>query len=82
MKKICILQNNHVGRISIGIQSFNDKYLNFLGRIHSAKDAIEIFYHLREKGFENISIDLIYGYPAQTLNEWIIDLRKCINLVP
>ncbi len=81
-EKICILQNNHVGRISIGIQSFNDKYLNFLGRIHSAKDAIGIFYHLREKGFKNISIDLIYGYPAQTLNEWIIDLRKCINLVP
>ncbi len=81
-EKICILQNNHVGRISIGIQSFNDKYLNFLGRIHSAKDAVEIFHHLREKGFENISIDLIYGYPVQTLNEWIIDLRKCINLVP
>jgi oxygen-independent coproporphyrinogen-3 oxidase len=81
-EKIFILQNNHVGRISIGIQSFNDKYLMLLGRIHSASEAIDIFAHLREKGFGNISIDLIYGYPAQTLNEWIIDLRKCINLAP
>ncbi len=81
-EKTNILQNNHVGRISIGIQSFNDRYLKLLGRIHSANEAIDIFADLREKGFENISIDLIYGYPAQTLNEWIIDLRKCINLSP
>ncbi|MCP4266403.1 MAG: radical SAM family heme chaperone HemW [Candidatus Brocadiaceae bacterium] len=81
-EKTNILQNNHVGRISIGIQSFNDRYLKLLGRIHSANEAIDIFADLREKGFENISIDLIYGYPAQTLNEWIVDLRKCINLVP
>ena len=81
-EKTIILQNNHVGRISIGVQSFNDKYLKLLGRIHSASEAIDSFADLREKGFENISIDLIYGYPAQTLNEWIIDLRKCINLAP
>jgi len=81
-EKSLILQNNHVGRISIGIQSFNDKYLKLLGRIHSASEAIDIFTDLREKGFGNISIDLIYGYPAQTLNEWIHDLRKCINLGP
>ncbi|MHC4270205.1 MAG: radical SAM family heme chaperone HemW [Planctomycetota bacterium] len=81
-EKSLILQNNHVGRISIGIQSFNDKYLKLLGRIHSASEAIDIFTDLREKGFGNISIDLIYGYPAQTLNEWILDLRKCINLGP
>ncbi len=81
-EKTYILQNNHVGRISIGIQSFNDKYLTLLGRIHSASEAVNIFAHLREKGFENISIDLIYGYPAQTFNEWTVDLKKCINLVP
>ncbi len=81
-EKSLILQNNHVGRISIGIQSFNDKYLKLLGRIHSASEAIDIFTDLREKGFGNISIDLIYGYPGQTLNEWILDLRKCINLGP
>ncbi len=80
--KTFILQNNHVKRISIGIQSFNDKYLTLLGRIHSARDAINVFTDLRAKGFGNISIDLIYGYPAQTLDEWIIDLIKCINLGP
>lgn len=81
-EKIFILRNNLVNRISIGIQSFNDKYLKLLGRIHSASEAIDIFTDLREKGFENISIDLIYGYPDQTLYEWTIDLRKCINLDP
>ena len=65
-EKVIIVKNSHVDRISIGIQSFNDRYLKLLGRIHSANEAKDIFLNLREKGFNNISIDLIYGYPAQT----------------
>ena len=81
-EKVIIMKNSHVGRISIGIQSFNDRYLKLLGRIHSANEAKDIFLNLREKGFNNISIDLIYGYPAQTLNEWKKDLRECCKLDP
>jgi oxygen-independent coproporphyrinogen-3 oxidase len=81
-EKATIMKNSHVDRISIGIQSFNDRYLELLGRIHSANEAKDIFLNLREKGFENISIDLIYGYPAQTLNEWKKDLRECCKLDP
>ena len=65
-EKILALKNSCIDRISIGIQSFNDKYLELLGRIHTAKEAKDIFSSLREKRFENISIDLIYGYPTQT----------------
>ncbi|OHB89924.1 MAG: hypothetical protein A3D13_05635 [Planctomycetes bacterium RIFCSPHIGHO2_02_FULL_40_12] len=80
--KIFALKDGHVNRVSIGVQSFNDKYLNLLGRIHSAKEAKEIYYSLREKGFDNINIDLIYGYPSQHLNEWKTDLRECFRLGP
>ena len=81
-EKVIIVKNSHVDRISIGIQSFNDRYLKLLGRIHSANEAKDIFLNLREKGFNNISIDLIYGYPAQTLNEWKKDLREYCKLDP
>ena len=81
-EKAIIMKNNHVDRMSIGIQSFNDRYLKLLGRIHSANEAKDIVFNLREKGFKNISIDLIYGYPAQTINEWKKDLRECCKLDP
>ena len=81
-EKAIIMKNNHVDRMSIGIQSFNDRYLKLLGRIHSANEAKDIYFNLREKGFKNISIDLIYGYPAQTINEWKKDLRECCKLDP
>ena len=81
-EKIFALKNSCIDRVSIGIQSFNDKYLKLLGRIHTAKEAKDIFSSLREKGFEDISIDLIYGYPTQTLNEWKTDLRECLILDP
>ncbi len=81
-EKAIIMKNSHVDRISIGIQSFNDRYLKLLGRIHSANEAKDIFLNLKEKGFKNISIDLIYGYPDQTLNEWKKDLQESCKLDP
>ncbi len=81
-EKFLALKDSYISRISIGIQSFNDKYLKLLGRIHTAKEAKDIFSNLREKGFENISIDLIYGYPTLTLSEWKTDLKECLILGP
>ncbi len=81
-KKISILKNSLVNRVSIGIQSFNNDYLKLLKRIHTANEAKDIFFNLRENGFKNINIDLIYGYPGQTLNEWETDLMESSRLDP
>lgn len=81
-EKISILKNNYINRVSIGIQSFNDNYLKLLKRIHTADEAKDIFFSLKENGFKNINIDLIYGYPGQTLNEWKFDLMESSRLCP
>jgi oxygen-independent coproporphyrinogen-3 oxidase len=67
-------------RISIGIQSFNDKDLIFLNRRHTAQEAIEAVKRCRKEGFDNISIDLIYGLPGQTIDEWESNLEKALEL--
>jgi oxygen-independent coproporphyrinogen III oxidase len=81
-KKISILKNNLVNRVSIGAQSFNNSYLKLLKRIHTANEAKDVFINLRENGFKNINIDLIYGYPGQNLNEWKMDLMQTSMLDP
>ena len=59
-----------INRISMGIQSFNDNDLRFLRRRHTAQAAIDAISRCKEAGFDNISIDLIYGLPGQTLDQW------------
>ncbi len=63
-----------VNRISLGIQSLNDKNLCFLGRKHGYKDAI-LALEIAKKTFNNISVDLIYGLPDQKINEWHLELE-------
>lgn len=67
-------------RISIGTQSFNDKELKFLSRRHSAQQAVEAVELCREAGFRNISLDLMYGLPNQTLEIWRQNLRQTVEL--
>lgn len=67
-------------RISIGIQSFNDNELNFLGRRHSSHDAVRAVKESQRKGFDNISIDLMYGLPAQTPEIWQNNLQQACAL--
>jgi oxygen-independent coproporphyrinogen-3 oxidase len=62
-------------RVSLGVQSMNDRYLRFLGRGHDARMAREAYQILREAGFANISLDLMYGFPGQTLEELREDVR-------
>ncbi len=71
-----------VNRISLGVQSFNDKHLEKLGRLHDSAEAKASFREIRLAGFENISIDLIYGLPNQTIEEWRADLAQTISLGP
>lgn len=67
-------------RISIGIQSFNDEYLRNLNRRHNALQAINAVKNCQLHGFRNISVDLIYGLPGQTINEWQLELETVYKL--
>lgn len=69
-------------RISIGIQSFDDNDLKAINRRHTAQQAESAIMLAREAGFRNISIDLIYGLPGQTLSAWEKQLDKGLNLQP
>jgi oxygen-independent coproporphyrinogen-3 oxidase len=69
-----------INRISIGCQSFSDNDLKFLKRRHTVKQALEAVKIARETGFDNISIDLIYGLQSQTLKSWENTIRKAMEL--
>ncbi len=69
-----------INRLSFGIQSFFDEDLKFLGRIHTSKDAVECVKFAFESGFENISVDLIFGLPGQNVRDWAENLHKAIEL--
>jgi oxygen-independent coproporphyrinogen-3 oxidase len=71
-----------VNRLSIGIQSLDEKDLIFLTRIHNAADALRCYESARKSGFENISIDLIFGLPTQTVEGWVQVLERAIGLKP
>ena len=71
-----------INRLSIGFQSFSEKNLKFLGRLHSSKQSISTFSHARKAGFENINIDLIYDIPKQKIKDWKEDLFLGTSLEP
>lgn len=80
-EKLELWKKNGVNRISIGIQSFDDNVLRALGRRHDAATA-RYSYKLAERYFDNISIDLMFGLPEQSLDMWINDLREAIAMRP
>lgn len=69
-----------INRLSLGIQSFNDERLRFIHRRHTAQQAIAAVYECHKAGFTNLSIDLIFGFPGQTLKEWEADLNQALSL--
>jgi oxygen-independent coproporphyrinogen III oxidase len=76
------LKASGVNRISIGAQSFDDKELEFLGRIHASADIVRCFTDARKAGFDNIGLDLIFALPGSTLQSWQNSLRRAIELKP
>ncbi|MFP4470365.1 MAG: radical SAM family heme chaperone HemW [Bacteroidales bacterium] len=74
------LEKTSVNRLSIGIQSFRDEELKKLNRMHSAQDALHSVRLAQERGYQNISIDLIYGIPGQTEEAWRENLASAIAL--
>lgn len=71
-----------INRLSIGVQSFDNDILKFLGRIHTAEDALYEFMLARESGFDNINLDLMFGLPNQGMEMWIETLDKAVELNP
>ncbi len=71
-----------VNRLSIGIQSFHPHELAFLSRIHTSEEAVQCVENAHLAGFENISVDLIFSLPNQTLELWNENLRRAIALEP
>lgn len=82
LRKAKLMREMGVNRISLGVQSWDDELLKLLGREHNASQAEASFQILREAGFTNVSIDLMFGLPGQTLAQWESDLEKVIALRP
>ncbi|WP_038500247.1 radical SAM family heme chaperone HemW [Chlamydia avium] len=74
------LSQTPINRISVGIQTFHDPILKALGRIHSSTTAICALHRCYQYGFTNLSIDLIYGLPTQTLEDFISDIHQALSL--
>lgn len=71
-----------INRLSIGVQSFSNKHLSTLGRIHSSNEVTEAFDAARAAGFENINLDLMHGLPDQSVSDAMHDLERAIELDP
>jgi oxygen-independent coproporphyrinogen-3 oxidase len=81
-RKAAVLKKFGVNRISLGVQSWDDQLLKLLGREHNARQAADSFRILRDAGFMNINIDLMFGLPRQTVDQWHATLEKTIALQP
>jgi oxygen-independent coproporphyrinogen-3 oxidase len=81
-EKLADLRGAGINRISIGVQSFDDRELYTLGRSHRAEDAFSAVKSARTAGFDNISLDLIYGIPGQDLNGWRETVARALELSP
>jgi oxygen-independent coproporphyrinogen III oxidase len=81
-RKAALLKKFGVNRISLGVQSWDDELLKLLGREHNAQQAQESFRILRDAGFTNVNVDLMFGLPGQTDDQWRATLEKTIVLQP
>jgi oxygen-independent coproporphyrinogen-3 oxidase len=82
LRKAEVLNEFDVNRISLGVQSWDNGLLKLLGREHDERQANESFRILRRAGFSNINVDLMFGLPGQTLEQWQTTLEKTIALSP
>ena len=82
VRKAVLLRRLGIDRISLGIQSWDDDLLKLLGREHNAKQGEESLEILRGAGFSNINIDLMFGLPGQTTQQWRSTLERTVSLMP
>ena len=76
------LRNEGFNRVSLGVQCDNDEILKKLGRPHNYAQAVNAYQRIRKKGFKNVSLDLMYGLPGQSLEDWEKTLRHVLELMP
>jgi oxygen-independent coproporphyrinogen-3 oxidase len=76
------LLDSGFNRLSLGVQSFRPSALSALGRVHTAEAALDAFRSARESGFPSVGIDLVFGIPGQTEEDWAGDLRQAVGLRP
>lgn len=78
--KIAVLKESQVNRVSLGVQTFDNKMLKKIGRSHQEQDIYDNIRHLKQAGFDNISIDVIYALPGQTMDQVKENVAKAIDL--
>ena len=78
--KIAVLKDSQVNRVSLGVQTFDNKMLKKIGRSHQEQDIYDNIRYLKQAGFDNISIDLIYALPGQTMDQVKENVAKAIDL--
>jgi putative oxygen-independent coproporphyrinogen III oxidase len=80
--KLAVFRDLGVNRLSLGVQSFNEAELRFLGRRHPARQTLRVLDLIRAAGFTNLGLDLIYGLPGQTMAAWVKTLETALNFAP
>ena len=81
-KKLEAFLNGGVNRLSLGVQTLDPVFMKELGRKHDVERAVKAYGEVRKAGFENVNLDLLFGAPGQTLENWKDDLRKVVDLGP
>ncbi|MDD6796575.1 MAG: radical SAM family heme chaperone HemW [Clostridiaceae bacterium] len=81
-EKLLIMKEGGINRLSFGLQTTNNNLLKSIGRIHNYDQFIENYQLARKCGFNNINVDMMFGLPNQTLNDWTESLEKIISLNP
>ncbi|MPL59240.1 Oxygen-independent coproporphyrinogen-III oxidase-like protein YqeR [bioreactor metagenome] len=81
-EKLQILHTQGINRISLGVQSFNDDLLKRIGRIHQAEEVADGVRLIREAGFKNLNLDLMFGLPGQTQANWRDTLEEALRIRP
>ena len=82
VEKLRLMKSHGVNRLSFGVQTFHDDLLKRIGRIHSAQEAREAIQLARSVGFDNVSLDLMYGLPGETLTMLQSDIDEALALAP
>jgi oxygen-independent coproporphyrinogen-3 oxidase len=82
LEKATLLRSLGINRISMGVQSWDPKLLEVLGRVHTGPQAERSYEILREARFDNLNLDLMFAVPAQTRKQWLLTLERTISLAP
>lgn len=81
-EKIAILAKYGINRVSLGVQSFHDKYLKLLSRHHDEAKVVEVVDLLKKHGISNINLDFMFGLPGESVSEALTDIEKAVSLAP